>query len=630
MGDAGMPSVRPPRRGVWQRARLRTKIRLTYLLLLSAPLLVVAIAAYQTSTSTIEQNAQGFSAQLTGEVRDNLDTYVRQAERLTFWPFQPDDVQHVLEGYQRLPAVRPGLNDVMTMRNELGYVGHSRPDVEGIYVVTRNGTLFSWTASGDLFPHPKTLSAAWYRQAMAADPRVAFLPTGNQEMIVVATGKVFSLVSALHDRSTGALLGAVRIDLDASVLASVVQRISLGLQGRLLVVTPEGRIVYPIDPAASELRLGALIASEHGTAAAGRLQLSVGGTALLATYSTSTSSGWVVAGVVPVEQLLSGVNHLRSLILSVAVLCLLAGAIVASLILGRLTRPLADLQNAMRSVAAYGDLDTRLEVVSDDEVGQVAQRFNTMLDEIQRLVDDVLRAQIHEREAELKALQNQINPHFLYNTLESINMLALTHGDSDISRMVTSLGRLLRLSTSSSEVLIPLQAEVDYVNHYLVVQRTRYGDRISMTVDIDTSLLGFTVPKLTLQPVVENALYHGLEPQRGPGQVMIRGRLVEGDLELTVEDDGVGMDGPTLAAVQHSLQEGARREARSVGLANVHERLKLYCGPRYGLIVQSEPGKGTTVSFRVPPAPRIAEHTTTTRSVTEKENADVSPAHSRR
>jgi two-component system sensor histidine kinase YesM len=508
-------------------------------------------------------------------------------------------------------------------------MGHSRSDVEGIYVVTRSGTLFSWRASGDLVQHPKTLDALWYRRALAADPRVVFLPTGNQEMVSVATGKVFSVAATLHDRRTNALLGAVRIDLDAGVLASVVQRISLGLLGRLLVVAPDGQVVYPIDPSASEARLAQSIVAERGPNTSGRLQLNVGDTALLATYNTSASSGWIVAGVVPVEQLLSGTNHLRSLILSVAVVCILAGALFATFIIGRLTRPLADLRNAMLTVEAHGDLDTRLKVKSDDEVGQLAHGFNTMLDEIRRLVDDVLRAQIHEREAELTALQNQINPHFLYNTLESINMLALTHGDRDISRMVTSLGRLLRLSISSSDVLLPLRYEVDYVNHYLIVQRTRYGDRISMTVDVDDALLDFTLPKLTLQPVVENALYHGLEPQRGPGHVTVRGRLVDNELELTVEDDGVGMDAFTLETVQRSLQEGTQREGRSVGLANVHERLKLYCGPAYGLTVRSKPGEGTTVSFRIPPVLRIPENRSATKVDEPKENSDVSPAHSR-
>jgi hypothetical protein len=146
MSVSGSQRRRRPLRGLWRRAGLRTKIRLAYLLLISLPLLVVAIAAFQTSTSTIEQNAQSFSAQLTGEVRDNLDTYVRQSERLTYWPFQSENVQRVLGRYQQAPAGPPALNDVLTMRSELGYLGLGRSDVEGIYLVTRGGTLFSWTA----------------------------------------------------------------------------------------------------------------------------------------------------------------------------------------------------------------------------------------------------------------------------------------------------------------------------------------------------------------------------------------------------------------------------------------------------------------------------------------------------
>jgi len=585
----------------WRRVSLRTKILLGYIALISAPLLIVAVGAYQTSTVTIEGNAQRFSAQLTDEIRANLDTYARQSERLTYWPFQAADVRRVLRAYQARPGAprrTPGYYDVAVMDAALSYLGHARSDIAGIYVVTTNGTLFHWTASGDLRPHPPTTDAAWYRAALAADGQAVYLPTQGQSMIAVATGQVFSLARALYD-ARGTRLGSVRVDLDAAALANVVQRVSLGSQGRLLVETPAGEIVYPISPNPATLQLARAIVARRGRAPTGALRFDAGGQALLATYNRVGASGWDVVGVVPTAQLLAGANHLGAFILTVATLCILAGALTATIIVGRLTRPLRQLRGAMRRVEAR-DLDTRIAVGSEDEVGQLAQGFNTMLDELRRLVDDVLRAQIHEREAELKALQNQINPHFLYNTLESINMLALTHGDREISRMVTSLGRLLRLTMSSSDPLIPLQGELDYVHHYLVVQRTRYGDRIGMTVDVDASLLACPIPKLTLQPLVENALYHGLEPQRGAGHVTVRGWREGEDLVLSVEDDGVGMDAGTLSTVEANLREETRGEGRSIGLANVEQRLKLHCGPAYGLTIASVPGRGTQVRVRMP------------------------------
>lgn len=177
-------------------------------------------------------------------------------------------------------------------------------------------------------------------------------------------------------------------------------------------------------------------------------------------------------------------------------------------------------------------------------------------------------------------------------------MLALTHGDREISRMVTALGRLLRLTLSSTAVLIPLRDELAYVEHYLVVQRMRYGERLEVSVDVDRDLLDLLIPKLTIQPLVENALHHGLEPKRGPGRLAVRGTRDGEAICILVEDDGAGMDEVTLGAVQAGLA-GASREARSVGLANVHQRLKLYCGPAYGLQVDSAAGKGTLVSMRL-------------------------------
>lgn len=584
----------------WRRASLRTKIYVSYLALISLPLLVVAVAAYGTSTSTIEQNAQNFSAQLTAEIQANLDTYSLQATRLTYWPFQARDIQRVLRAYQR-PAIQPSFYDLSVMRNELSHLGHERADIDGVYVITASGTLFSWNASGGLVPRPARMAMAWYGRARAADPDTVFLPTGPQDLIAVTTAQVFSLVRALHDAQTGAPLGAVRVDLDASALASVVQRVSLGAHGRLLVMAPDGRVVYPLDPSGAVARLARQIAvrQKRGRADA-RIRLEAGGQSLLVSSNRSAATGWIVAGVVPVDQLLSGTDHLRALILGVALLCILAGALCATLVVGRLTEPIRQLRGAMERVEARADLDTRIQVRTEDEVGQLAHGFNAMLDEIQRLVDDVLRAQLHEREAELQALQSQINPHFLYNTLESINMLALAHGDRDVSRMVTALGRLLRLTLSSSEPLIPLRNELEHVNHYLVVQRMRYGERIDARIEIDESLLDYLLPKLTLQPLVENALYHGLEPKRGTGTLRVRGRVADGTVEIAVEDDGVGMDEGTLAILQDALRTAAPRGDRSVGLANVQGRLKLYCGQEYGLTLRSALGEGTVVVIRVP------------------------------
>ncbi|HVA89762.1 MAG TPA: sensor histidine kinase [Chloroflexota bacterium] len=584
----------------WRHAGLRTKIFLGYLLLITIPLTVVAIAAYQTSTTTIEGNAQNFSAQLTGEIRDNLDTYALQAERLTYWPFQANNVRRVLAAYQHTPVRPPNFYDVITMRNELSYLGHSRDDISGIYVVTTNGTLFSWTASGDLVRRPPTLGAPWYAQALSADPRVVFLPTQAQGMIAVATGNVVSLVAVLHDPTTGARLGAVRVDLDARAVAGVVQRVSLGTQGHLLVLSPQGALVYPIDSDSASVGLARAIAGRRQLGAGGRLRLTHGGQDLLVTYDTSQASGWIVAGVVPTAHLLTGANYLRAFILTVAALCILMGALGAALAVAGLTRPLRQLKRAMAQVEAQRDFATRVDVKSEDEVGQLAHGFNTMIDEIQRLVDDVLRAQLHEREAELHALQSQIKPHFLYNTLESINMLALTHGDREVSRMVTSLGRLLRHAIGSGEPLISVREELEHVHHYMVVQHMRFGDRITITIEVDPQLLDGLIPRLALQPLVENALTHGLEPRPGPGWVTVRGSLVGSDLMFTVEDNGMGMDAGTLAGLRARLEEDLPRDGRSIGLANVHRRIHLHCGMEYGLSVESLPGEGTRVIMRVP------------------------------
>jgi len=199
--------------------------------------------------------------------------------------------------------------------------------------------------------------------------------------------------------------------------------------------------------------------------------------------------------------------------------------------------------------------------------------------------------------AELELLQAQINPHFLYNTLDSIAILAETQREEDVVTMVTSLSTFFRNSLNKGEDLISLQAERTQVTSYLEIQQIRYSDILRYEIDIPESLLDCRVPKLILQPLVENALYHGIKNRRGMGKITITGEAAGEDMILRVTDNGAGMAPEQIAALRAGIYEDKHT---GLGLVNVHKRIRLYCGEGYGLSFESEPGRGTTVSVRLP------------------------------
>lgn len=262
----------------------------------------------------------------------------------------------------------------------------------------------------------------------------------------------------------------------------------------------------------------------------------------------------------------------------------------------RITTPIGALsQKAMQ----FGANDFSSQPVETDitELQILDQNFDKMAGRITALMDKQIENQRSLHRAELELLQAQINPHFLYNTLDSIAILAESHREEDVVTMVTSLSTFFRNSLSRGADVISLRAELAQASSYLEIQQIRYSDILTYDISVPNSLLGCQVPKLILQPLIENALYHGIKNKRGRGSITITGEEKDGNILLKVRDNGAGMTAEQLA----QLQRGVYQEHHSgLGLKNVHQRILLYCGAPYGLSFESELGKGTTVSVLLP------------------------------
>lgn len=251
-----------------------------------------------------------------------------------------------------------------------------------------------------------------------------------------------------------------------------------------------------------------------------------------------------------------------------------------------------------------GDLDNleeqSLGVVSQtaqDEVSQLNRTFKMMIRRIRELIDENYAKQLIIRETELKALQAQINPHFLYNTLESINWLAKMNKQAKISEMVEALGYLFRSSIGLKDPLITLEKEITIVRNYVIIQKTRFDERLDFRMDVPEHLHDALIPKLTLQPLIENAIRYALEPNIEPCTISITVSEDEQGLDIRVSDNGPGMS----AEFIKDLQMGrVKTRGEGIGLANIAERIQIVFGPEWGTSIESEPGQGTTIHVRIP------------------------------
>ncbi|MNI46497.1 Sensor histidine kinase YehU [compost metagenome] len=266
------------------------------------------------------------------------------------------------------------------------------------------------------------------------------------------------------------------------------------------------------------------------------------------------------------------------------------------------------------SKAQSGDLTIRYWGSRSDEIGLLGRSFNSMLAQIARLLSLTELQARQKREAELRSLQAHIKPHFLYNTLDTIHWMARSKGAEDIAEVVQSLSKLFRLGLSKGSDLVPLSDELEHMVSYLKIQQVRYSSKLAYSIEVEPQLHELYVLKLLLQPIVENAIYHGIKERRGPGHISIEVVRQEGDLCLTVRDDGAGITAERLAMLKERLAAVGRNtgEAAEIdkplpgtagsgyGILNVQARIRLTYGEPYGLEIESERGAGTVVTVRHP------------------------------
>ena len=264
-----------------------------------------------------------------------------------------------------------------------------------------------------------------------------------------------------------------------------------------------------------------------------------------------------------------------------------------------ITRPIRKLSEVTDQVAK-GDLTVRSDVRSGAEVSVLSDSLNTMIDKIDELLEQVKKEQIRLRKAEFELLQSQINPHFLYNTLDAIVWLAEAGEQKKVVSMVGSLSDFFRTSLNQGKDIITIKEELQHSRSYLEIQQMRYQDILNYEIHVPEELHRYLIPKITIQPLVENALYHGLKNKRGLGRIVISGRKEEDFLILQIEDNGIGMRKERLDQVKEGMNQKIPTEKDIYGLYNVNERIRLNFGEKYGLSIESTYGEGTVVSIILP------------------------------
>lgn len=398
------------------------------------------------------------------------------------------------------------------------------------------------------------------------------------------------------------VLGRLYVDVELTKLSAVLEETDQEKQGVFRLMADGGTCIY----STREDEIGKFLGEDKDMAAlwdGGEKGQGISGGTNYLVYEEIPGCGWRAVLETPRRELMQNLYQTRRAVLWFIVASFIVLIILYRYFLGRFRRPIEELKEGMAAIQ-QGNLDTRVCVEREDELGLLGEGLNHMAQELEEYIRRVYVAEIRQREAELDALKSQIKPHYLYNTLDVIRMMALDHEDVQTAQMVESLSRQLKYLIGYNSDMVPLCRELDNIREYFVIMRARYDNRIALELDIAREVEGCRIIKLSLQPIVENAVRHGLR-QKGGGTVRIEAAKAGDGLEITVMDDGAGMDEATLSWLRDSLEQetiGERKEDgwHHVGLKNAYDRIKKNFGPDYGIEIFSDKDVGTVVICHLP------------------------------
>lgn len=418
---------------------------------------------------------------------------------------------------------------------------------------------------------------------------------GRWVLVNDETGDTLQMIKLIKDLQTYKLMGYVRIGLKRDYINKMTGNISFGSNGSITILDEQDKI---ISGEMDDILCGYM---EQETSPKGNFLYGEGKDKYTAVYVHSNITGWDTVGLIPMEYLSRDLSGIRGVSIVLILLAICIGIMVSMSIARGLVSPIEDTADALERFAK-GDFDVRLSEDRTDEIGKMNVVFNKAIRDIRELMQKVTQAEILEKEMEFKTLQSQMNPHFLYNTLDAINWMAFKQKQTEICNLISAISNLMRISISNKQSLIPLEQEIGYVKDYLYIQNIRYKDRLETVYDIDAALLGQVIPKLIIQPIVENAIVHGIEKSYDKNTLYISAIRMGGNIDIIVKDTGVGMPEEKVKELlkEPETVKSSSASHTNLGMYAVHKRLKFLYGEDYGLNVQSEMGEGTTVVIHIP------------------------------
>ena len=564
------------------------RINQSLLLIVGIAVLSFMIISINQTNQTVKNTSAEYTSQLIQMVNENIEDYIGNME----------NIAHIVTGNSDVRNFLYTVNDDETVHNtysqkvaeQFKTLKETRNDIYNIGILGNDGRYMINDRYTVMNIHANLEEQEWYYKAkrgqeVISSSHVQNIVENEYHWVVTLSREIPNLLDPEKN-------GVFFVDLNYSSISNLCEEINLGTKGYVFILDDQGNLVY--HPKQQLIYSGLWEENLDTVMNATEKEIySPDGTRLF-TISKSEKTGWTVVGVTYMDEMLSGTKRIRVMYYLMAVILIGVAFLLSILLSDMITMPLRKLRESMKSVE-NGNFDLEIEEPqTGDEISDLFRGFKIMILKIRQLMEHGIQEQREKRKMELNALQAQINPHFLYNTLDSIIWMAEDGDTRDVVLMTSALARLLRKSISNKNETVMLSEEIEYTRSYLTIQKMRYKDKLEYEIDVDSSIHHAEIVKLIVQPLVENSIYHGIKnKEKGKGMVRIEGRYEDDEIVIRISDNGVGMTPEQLKHVFDTKRNG-------VGVQNVQHRIQLYYGTDYGLSFESVENVGTTVTIRLP------------------------------
>ncbi|MEC0226552.1 sensor histidine kinase [Paenibacillus alba] len=585
---------------------LKLKHQISLLILIALIMMILMQSMYNVFFNSLtRERAAKYASNLMEQVALNVNTIAKSVERDSITVSYSKYVQELMVSTNSIRSAE--LNEYVS--EIFTHTRSSNQNIYSILLLNNNDRQISDNLhyNNDIL---KTLGKMYnFRSEEFIKPVFSSIVRDNSDAFYYYSyiSPIFSSFDATGDYSK---IGNCIFLLDTRELEKLVNTTELTKNSLFLILDSDNRVIV----SNKGLKAGDYYENvfwQEGISSTAKDEIVYEGKKSLVQYKKIDSVNWKVISVLPIAELTSDMKPIVSLGIWLGIIMILLLTIIGSMFMYNTTRPVMLIVRFLSHVGER-NLKQRLRIPSTNEVGIIATHINQMLDNVETMTREVVEnqtslyeAELSKKQAKLSALQSQINPHFLYNTLNCLSSIGLAYDVSEVVSISSAMSRIFRYSIKGQEI-VSIKDEMSCIKDYLLIMDIRYKGKFEIVIEMDESFLEMKSLKMILQPIVENAMYHGLEMKSGVGRLIIRGCISEhGYMQIEIEDNGVGMTDKQLSKLRKGIRDDENVELsgtdkQSIGLGNINKRLKLQFGSPYGLDVISEAGKGTKVTVRLP------------------------------